>query len=214
MYGQKIKLNGYQRKTISPGYISGKLTVLYFSHSDIQNNFWVCQCDCGNITTVRARLLRGHTNSCGCLQKEAATKHGLNNSSEVAIWRNMKYRCNNPNAANYHLYGGRGIKVCDRWLDSFTTFLEDVGRRPSKLHSLERIDNNGNYEPENVKWASKKEQARNRRDSRLITYKGITKTIIEYCEEYGMKHHQLLVRLNHGWSVEKALLTPIRKRST
>lgn len=201
-------------KFVKLGDVFANLTVVAYSHSDKQNYFWICSCKCGNKTTVRTRCLRaGMTKSCGCIQQAGVTKHGMSTRSEASIWRNMKYRCNNSNASNYYMYGGKGIKVCERWQNSFQNFYADMGDKPTPEHSIDRVDSKGDYTPDNCRWATKKEQARNRKTSRPITYKGVTKTVIEFCEEYGFKHHQLLHRLNIGWSVEKSLLTPIRERN-
>lgn len=125
----------------------------------------------------------------------------------------MINRCRNARSPYYHLYGGRGIKVCERWKgkNGFLNFLQDMGRRPSPKHSIDRIDNNGNYEPGNCRWATRIEQNRNRRDNRLVTFNGQTKCIAEWCDETGLPEKSVRARLwLLGWSVEDALTTPIR----
>jgi len=129
---------------------------------------WVCRCDCGNVVTVRQNNLReGTSNSCGCLRRELAaarhTTHGLSESVEYYTWLHMKQRCTNPLATDYEYWGGRGIKVCEEWMCSFEKFLEHVGPRPGDGYSLDRIDNDGDYRPGNVRWATAKQQASNRR---------------------------------------------------
>ena len=141
---------------------------------------FLCKCDCGNQTTVMInKILNGHTNSCGCYRKENSSilgktkiyskennksyKHGLSNHQLYSTWIGMKNRCNNPNSSDYKHYGGRGIKICDRWNNSFPNFLEDMGMKPSKSYSIDRIDVNGNYELNNCKWSTQKEQVKNRR---------------------------------------------------
>ena len=117
----------------------------------------------------------------------------------------MRGRCNNPNNEDYPNYGGRGITVCERWMHYFENFLEDMGRRPSLKHSIERIDNNGNYEPLNCKWATKKEQNRNKRNVRSLTVNGVTKLICEWGDGLGVKSHTILGRIKRGWSLEDAV---------
>lgn len=149
---------------------------------------WFCRCDCGGYTIVSGKSLRnGNTRSCGCLFMNGITKHGLHLSPENLIWRGMKYRCNNPNFRLYKNYGGRGIKVCEKWAASFEAFYADMGPRPSELHSIERIDNDGNYEPDNCRWATRKEQQRNRRACRpVIRGDGESyKTLVEAAEVVG-----------------------------
>lgn len=144
-------------------------------------SLWRVRCDCGTVKAVRLQLLlRGHTRSCGCLQRERAAaaasrrrKHGHavggRISPEYQAWQQMRTRCYNSNHVAWEHYGGRGIQVCRRWRESFPAFLEDVGPRPSDGHSLDRIDVNGDYEPSNVRWATAKQQAANRRPQKKRT---------------------------------------------
>lgn len=125
-------------------------------------------------------------------------------------WLCMIQRCTNPNNKNYHHYGGRGIKVCKRW-KIFKNFLKDIGESPTKNHTLDRIDNDGNYCKFNCRWTTQKEQNRNSRHNHLITHKEKTQCLIEWSEESGMPEHIIRWRLKHGWSVEKALTTPVGK---
>lgn len=173
-----------------------------------------CRCECGNEKTVILKdLLRGHTRSCGCIQTEGVRRlkmtHGLSHTPTHNTWRGMVERCRNRNHQMYRLYGGRGIKVCERWL-TFGNFLADMGEKPIG-RSLDRINNNGNYEPENCRWATRLEQARNASTNRLLTYNGKTQNVPEWAEEIGMLADTLHMRLHRGWPTDRALTTPLRK---
>lgn len=146
----------------------GKLVVLQNSGNKDGRSLWLCQCDCGKQTIVMGRyLIKGRTKSCGCYRKGFGTlwnvKHGQSGSTEYNSWRGMIERCTNPKNIGFNNYGGRGIKVCERWLNSFEAFLQDMGPKPTPKHSLERIDNNGDYEPGNCKWEIRIKQNRNQR---------------------------------------------------
>ncbi len=154
------------------GVRSGRLTIIVPSHRRGSNGglVWWCECDCGEFCLVSSGLLFVNTNSCGCLQRDLvgsrSLKHGHAKiaSKEYKAWDSMKQRCYNPNSPKYYLYGGRGIKVCDRWLNSFENFLADVGLAPTSQHSIDRFpDNDGNYEPGNVRWGTDYEQRHNQR---------------------------------------------------
>ncbi len=146
--------------------------------SNPKRTYWECQCECGNIGIYRADHVKsGHTRSCGCI----GTTHKDSNSQEFKTWASMIQRCYATYSTEYKRYGARGIKICDHWRDSYVNFLEDMGRKPSKLHSIERIDNNKDYSPDNCKWATKREQAQNRRTNRYIIWDGQKLCLQEFC---------------------------------
>lgn len=178
---------------------------------------WLCICDCGNETIVASIALRtGRTTSCGCYSREVnlkmKTKHGHakrgNISPEFYTWTGMISRCTNPNEPEFKNYGERGINVCDRWLNSFENFLEDMGERPSKKHSIDRVDNDGDYEPDNCRWATIKEQSNNTRRNIYITIDGVTKTLTQWCRFYGVNPVTANWRIKNGWPSEKAVKEP------
>ena len=171
---------------------------------------WLCECDCGNRREVQGGNLRnGHSLSCGCLSREMTSKrtkkHGKRNTKEYGIWNAMKNRCYNGNVHNYSRYGGRGIKVCERWKNSFENFYADMGKRPSNKYSIDRIDNDGDYCPENCRWATASEQQRNKRNNRIVEYKGKKHTLVEICERFNREYSKVHARLSKGCSVEDAL---------
>lgn len=205
----------------------GRLVVVSNAKSRIKpsgnpETYSLCKCKCGKIVEVsNYRLRTGKTRSCGCLYLDTATtrhfKHGFARSGKVTptwnCWSQMKQRCENPNNTVFRHYGGRGISVCVRW-KRFENFLKDMGKKPSG-HQIDRIDNNGNYEPNNCRWATKKEQARNTRTNRFYnTAFGITGCLAYLCERFKVNYKTVWKRLDDGWSIENALGTPIRKRRT
>ena len=198
-----------------------RLLVVGFSHRNKSGkSYWRCKCDCGNEKEIVVQgydLKRGHTKSCGCIEKEHpnATIHGLSHTKTHSEWRNMKQRCYNKNCDRYYTHGARGIKVCDRWRNSFEAFYEDVSKLPhfeEKGYSLNRINNDGDYEPNNVEWADDIAQANNKSNNHLITFDGETYTTAEWARIKNIPPSTLRNRINVlRWTAEKALNTPVRK---
>jgi len=143
------------------------------------------------------------------MRNEMYYTHGLSKTPEYKAWYSMKQRCFNPNYQYYSHYGGRGIAVCDRWLNS-KHFLADMGSRPTAKHSLDRIDNNADYSPKNCKWSTKAEQDNNKRNNHLITIDDVTLTIAQWAEKMGISHQVIYSRLKSGWSEFAAVMTPVR----
>lgn len=181
----------------------------------------MCRCDCGNEKKVRQQHLGRAVFSCGCLKAERAsettTTHGQSSnkmrqsgfSHEYRAWRAMRQRCLNPDADNRAYYGGLGVTICPRW-DDFAAFLEDVGTAPTKECSLDRFPNNeGNYEPGNVRWATKKEQGRNMRSNVKITLSGKTMVLAEWCELFGVTESMYRSRRRRGLTAEQALIETV-----
>lgn len=138
-----------------------------------------------------------------------ATKHGLRRTPEYTTWASMKGRCLNTNNPKYPRYGGRGITICPKWITDFGAFYADMGPKPSKAHSIDRIDNDGNYTPENCRWSTPAIQSDNRSTTRAFTYRGETKTLREFSTMYGLPFKRLRHRLEHGWDLATAMTTPL-----
>ena len=194
----------------------GRWTVIGFAHKDKhRNTYWLCRCECGKEKIVNGgNLKRDTTKSCGCLNiektSERFTTHGHCGSKTYQSWQHMIKRCANPNDISYHNYGGRGIKVCNRWL-KFENFLEDMGEVPEG-YQIDRINNSGNYCKSNCRWATPKENSRNTRINRLITFDGKTQCLVEWAEESGINPSTFRDRIWRGWSIERALTEPVRKQ--
>lgn len=192
----------------------GRLTVERLSHKDKYGTLmWECLCDCGNVVTTQSGSLRtGKTQSCGCLQRERSTTHGMTKTRTFKSWESMKGRCLNPNDASYARYGAKGITVCQRWKDSFDLFLADMGERPEGK-TLDRYpDRNGNYEPGNCRWADARDQVRNMRSSRTLTIQGTTMPLIEWAPILGLTYSTLLRRVSADWPVGRIIREPARKK--
>jgi len=189
----------------------GRLTVLekLLLRDKHKKVVWKCLCDCGKTTNVNTKNIRtGNTTSCGCYHKELITKHGMTNTQSFRIWSGMRTRCLNKNSENYAAYGGRGITICKKW-NTFAGFYKDMGDPPKGL-TLDRKNNDKGYSKVNCRWASAYTQAVNRKSTRFITYKKETKSISDWARSIGIRIDTLHHRFTAGWSIEKALLTPVK----
>lgn len=188
----------------------GLLTVLYISPSVGRDRRWVCRCECGKRAHIdEHRLIARKAKSCGCVAP--VTKRGRPATLAYRSWQRMRDRCSDPANDYWHLYGGRGIKVCERWQD-FEAFFADMGERPSVRHSIDRIDNNGNYEPGNCRWATAVEQMNNTRANRVIDFDGMRMSVSAWAEFTGLTAAGITGRLNRGQSAEEALLAEAKAR--
>lgn len=210
MRGRKIDLTGQ---------VFGRLTVIQSEGVNKHGCYlWLCECECGNTKIVNgAELRRGHVKSCGCLSNELARErlyqHGASRTPIYREWAKMKGRCNGNTAYSKRRYTDRGIKVCSEWVDNFSAFYDHVSELENygkTGYSLDRIDNDRDYEPGNVRWADPTTQANNRNNNIIITYRGETHTQAEWARIMGIKYSTLQQRLLDGWDVEKALTTPVK----
>lgn len=180
---------------------------------------WFCLCDCGNANTLNTNvLLSGISRSCGCFQIEARidnnTTHDQSKTSEYSAWQNMKRRCDNVSSRSYPNYGGRGIAYDARW-SIFENFIADLGPKPTRAHTLERINNELHYGPTNCVWETRKVQARNRRTSKLFTHQGQTRCLAEWERELNLPLHSIGTRMRRGYTFEQAIShKPYQKRIT
>lgn len=176
---------------------------------------WSCRCDCGReVVVLGYNLKSGHTQSCGCMRIKHGHSTKFKQSKTYKSWCDIVQRCTNPNNVAYHNYGGRGIKICDRWRNSFENFLKDMGKTSFGLQ-IERINNNKGYCKSNCYWATSVEQNRNSRNNNLETYNGKTQCIAAWAEEYRIAYKTLWARLYiYSWPIEKALTTSIKKSKT
>ena len=192
----------------------GRLTVIEFAGIIKHDARWKCKCDCGNETIVSGHSLRRfQTKSCGCYQRDRMIKHGMKFTRLYEKWNHMQQRCDNPNNPSYERYGQRGIMICDEWRDfnNFAKWALSHGYK-DKL-SIDRIDVNGDYTPENCRFANATQQANNRTNNHLIEFNGEIKTIAEWAKSYNLKYGTLLARINdRKWSIEQALNTPVKGR--
>ena len=213
MKAVRMSREEYPAPSVHSGERYGRLLIAGFSHQDRRGaRHYHVKCDCGTGKIVRGSDLRSSsTVSCGCLRRE---KHTIHNQSKTAIfraWWGMKERCENAKHDSYKNYGGRGIAVCLRWQD-FSNFHADMGDRPRGF-SLDRIDNDGPYSPENCRWASPRQQCNNKRDNHYLEFRGRRMSFSEWERDLGLPRDILKQRINKcGWSVERALTAPVKKR--
>jgi len=195
------RFNRWLVKTRAPNSKSGKAR-------------WLCICDCGNESILDSTsFTSGNSKSCGCYEIEMSrlrfSTHGACRRPEYRIWASLKDRCLNPSDRAYKHYGARGITICNEWRDSFAAFLRDMGHRPAGM-TLDRIDNNLGYSPQNCRWTTWQNQQRNKRSNHLVTLNGETLCLSEWAERQGFNEGIILYRLSHGWTPEEAILTPVR----
>lgn len=196
------------------GHTFGRLTAVErVENAPCNQASWRCECKCGKIVIVRGcNLNSGIVKSCGCSRiiHGCATRGGR--TPEFDAWCRIQERCYNKNNDGYALYGGRGISVCERWRSSFEPFLDDMGKRPSSKHSIDRINNDGNYEPGNCRWATKVEQSNNRRTTVWIEAAGKVRTQTQWSRWLGGSPGLVSGRLSWGWTEEQATQTPVGGR--
>lgn len=193
----------------------GRLTALYRLYNTKCKTKWLCVCDCGNLKEVYiTELIRGHTKSCGCLKRDTTisrnkrlrTTHGKTHTRLFNIWDAMKKRCYNKNVNNYKDYGGRGIKICDEWLHDFQAFYDwSISNGYDDNLTIDRIDVNGNYEPNNCRWLTHKQQQRNKRNNKNYTINGVTHCLSEWCNIHNTNYKLVWDRIHIGWAIERAL---------
>lgn len=204
---------------LAVGQKIGRLTAIRQMTGNEANRM-ECRCDCGNVVVALiSSILRGRTGLCGCLpirKIKVQIKHGAamggKRTPEYQIWSSMKSRCDctNTEKEHYKWYGAKGISVCERW-QKFENFYADMGPRPSKDHSIDRIDNDGNYEPGNCRWATRVEQANNRDITRMLEFNGQRMPLIAWAAEIGIHYRTLMSRVNAGWTMDRALGSKARR---
>lgn len=185
----------------------GRLLVMSVDKTVRKNLYWTCKCDCGLVVRVAGTDLRnGHTKSCGCFMRDVMIRRNFRHGyavrdvrpAEYGVWQDIKKRCSNERSFWYERYGGRGITICDRWAESFAVFYADMGPRLSNKHSIDRIDNDGNYCPENCRWATRAEQARNRCTTINLTFNGVTRCMSDWARHLGVHLSTIQARFREG----------------
>jgi hypothetical protein len=210
----------FRHDPMEPGTVFGRLTVVRPAQRrpGSQHRRYECVCDCGTMRTIPATSLRtGRTKSCGCIARErigsVSRTHGQTGTALYRIWNGMMGRCRNPKNKDYPRYGGRGIKVCERWC-SFENFFADMPPRPSPRHSIGRLDNSKGYEPGNVRWETPTEQQNNLRSNHRITRNGETLTVKQWADRLGINDQTIHERIKRGWPIEKVLSSRKFKRTS
>lgn len=200
-----------------------KLTVIDFAYIKNNHSCWLCKCECGNEKIIRGHNIhKGEIKSCGCIKSELMrkkmTKHNMATTRFYGIWHQMKSRCNNKNVKEYKYYGGRGITVCKQWKifinfrdDMYKNYKEHLKQYGKVNTTIERINNNGNYEPNNCKWATRKEQTNNRRTNHLLIYKGQTLTVSQWARKLNIQITTLFSRIQNNRNIDEILNTTIKK---
>ena len=214
----------YKRPKLEDVRVGGKigrlllLKEIRMPHGNRTDAGYLCKCDCGNEKQIlRSNLLSGAVVSCGCFQKDIVRKtnkkHGKAGDKVYNTWAEMKSRCFDKGHISYDRYGGRGITVCDRWKNSFEAFYADMGDPPGKDYSIDRIDNNGNYELGNCRWATTTQQARNKRNCVIVEYDGEKMCVTELAEKLGKNAALIRDRIKRGWDLNAAINTPSDTRN-
>jgi len=203
-------------KTDLSGRVFERLTIMQPAPKTWGRTRWWCRCACGRTVSISTKkLVSGNTRSCGCLRRELArsahTKHGGAYTAEYRIWAGINQRCYRQAYKAFADYGGRGITVCAAWRHDFPAFLRDMGARPSPTHSIDRIDNDGPYSPENCRWATYTEQAAHKRNTRMLELNGVRKPLTVWARDIGMLHASLRERLTSGMTTEDALTKTKRR---
>lgn len=196
----------------------GRLKVVKYIGIKDTHKAYLCKCDCGNEKIMKSSDLRsGRVRSCGCYRTQYMinknTTHGLRKHRLYGIWNNIKSRCTNPNSDSYNRYGGRGIKMCAEWKDNFKAFYDWSMENGYKENlTIDRINNDGNYEPDNCRWVTDKKQANNRNNNKNFTLNNETKTLTEWCEHFNINYRTVQDRLKRGWSIKRALTEPVQSK--
>lgn len=207
------RINGLEEARGCIGDRFGRLTI---TGVEPERRNWqvyvIAKCDCGvDHRAAWYHVKKGKIRSCGCLLKEIRFTHRMTKDPIYKLWLSMKYRCTKPSNPRWKDYGGRGIKICERWM-SFENFQADMSPRPSPAHTVDRKNNNGDYEPDNCRWATQHEQSLNKRSLIMATHDGETLPLAEWARRYGLNHHSLYTRVvRDGWSFEEAISRPMLK---